>query len=294
MRRRVTRALYAEENMNNKPRRPWIAALSTFAARGLGHLYAGEPRRGIIWFVIEKILVVVFAALVIVVKPSAILLLLAVLGSFAYTIFCAIDAARIARTKNERYELTKYNRWFAYLGYFVVMSLLISSLLSAVIKLNFVEAYKIPSGAMIPTLLVGDHLLADKHIYKTSNPDRGDIIIFPYPEDPKRNFIKRLIGVEGDVVELRGGKLYLNGSEQAETYLNKTDNEGITSRGYGPVTVPAGMLFFLGDNRENSMDSRVYGFVPRSSIKGKAISLYWSWDKENHDVRWNRIGKIVR
>jgi signal peptidase I len=281
--------------MSNKPRRPWIAAISTFASRGLGHVYAGEPTRGIIWFVIEKILVVVFSVLVIVVEPSAVFLLLAVLGSFAYTIFCAVDAARIAREKIEHYELAKYNRWFAYLGYFAVMSLLISSLMSTLIKTNLVEAYKIPSGAMIPTLLIGDHLLADKHVYKTSSPNRGDIIIFPYPEDPKRNFIKRLIAIEGDVVELRDGRLYLNGSEQAETYLNKTDDVSVNSRGnYGPVTVPAGMLFFLGDNRERSMDSRVYGFVTRSSIKGKAISLYWSWDNENHKVRWDRLGQIVR
>jgi len=281
--------------MNNKPRRPWIAAISSFAARGLGHVYAGEPTRGIIWFLTEKILVVVFAVLVIVVEPSPVFLLLAVLGSFAYTILCAVDAARIAKKKNENYELAKYNRWFTYLGYFAVTSLLISSLMSTLIKSNIVEAFKIPSGAMIPTLLIGDHLLADKHIYKTSNPNRGDIIIFPYPEDPKRNFIKRLIAIEGDVVELRDGRLYLNGNEQAETYVNMNDSGSITSRGnYGPFTVPSGMLFFLCDNRERSMDSRVYGFVQRSTIKGKALSLYWSWDSENHKVRWDRLGQVVR
>lgn len=281
--------------MNNKPRRPWIAAISTLASRGLGHLYVGEPARGIAWFVIEKILVVVFAVLVIVVEPSAMFYSLAILGSIAYTIFCVVDATRIAKTKSEHYELAKYNRWFVYLGYFVVMSLLITSLLSTAIKSNIVEAFKIPTGTMMPTLLVGDHLLADNHIYKTSNPKRGDIIIFPYPEDPKRNFIKRLVAIEGDVIELKDGRLFLNGEEQAETYVNKIDGDSVNFDGnYGPVAVPSGMLFFLGDNRENSLDSRVFGFVPQNSIKGKAISLYWSWDNDGLKVRWDRIGKIVK
>ena len=281
--------------MSNKPRRPWIAALLTFVSRGLGHLYAGKPWRGGILFGIEKMLLIVFAVLVIVITPNAFFLLLAVLCGFAYTIYCAADAFIIARQKKEHYELAKYNRWFAYLGYFVLTSLLISSLMSTLIKSNLIEAFKISSGAMVPTLLAGDHVLANKHIYKIFEPKRGDIIIFPYPEDPKRNFVNRLVGIEGDVVELRSGRLYLNGNEQAETYLSKTDDSKVNTRGnYGPVTVRPGTLFFLGDNRERSLDSRVYGFVPRHTIKGRVQTLYWSWDTDNLRVRWDRIGQVVK
>lgn len=282
--------------MNNKPRRPWIAAILTLVTRGLGHLYAGEPTRGFILFAVEQILFLVFAVLVIVIMPNATFLILAVSGGFAFVLFCAADAARIARKKKEHYELARYNRWFAYLGYFISLSLLLSSLISGLIKTNLVEAYKISSGSMMPTLLNGDHLLANKYIYKITEPKRGDILIFPYPEDPKRNFVNRLIAIAGDVLELRDNQLYLNGIKQEETYLfRNVNNAGVDTRGnFGPITVLPGMLFFLGDNRERSLDSRVYGFVPRNSIKGKVLSLYWSWDNENHRVRWDRIGQLIK
>lgn len=168
--------------------------------------------------------------------------------------------------------------------------------MSGLIKANLVQAYKIPSGGMIPTLFIGDHLLANKFIYKTTDPKRGDIIIFPYPEYPSKDFVKRLIAVEGDVIELRDKRLYLNGKEQVEPYIINSDNEiGKDTRdNYGPVTVPPGKLFFMGDNRDRSYDSRFYGFVSKNSIKGKTLSLYWSWDRDNHKVRWDRIGMLIK
>jgi signal peptidase I len=282
--------------MNNKPRRPWVAALLTLVTRGLGHLYAGAPKRGLILFGIEQFLLVAFAVITLVVIANIIFLIFAVAGGFAFTVFCVVDAVSIARRKKANYELAKYNRWFAYVGYVVVLSVLISSLLSVVIKANLVQAYKIPSGAMIPTLLIGDHLLANKYIYKTAEPTHGDIIIFPYPEDPSRDFVKRLIAVEGDVVEMKDKRLYLNGKEQMESYIINTDNRirKDVRDNFGPITVPPGNLFFMGDNREQSYDSRFYGFVPKNTIKGKAMTLYWSWDSVAHKVRWDRIGKIVQ
>jgi signal peptidase I len=281
--------------MSSKPRRSWTAALLTLLTRGLGHLYAGEPKRGFILFGIEQLLLLAFAIATLVVIPNIIFMLFAVVGGFTFTIFCVFDAVSIARRKKNNYELAKYNRWFVYVGYVVVLSFVISSLLSAVMKTNFVQAYKIPSGAMMPTLLIGDHLLANKYIYKTTEPKRGDIIIFPFPDDPSRDFVKRLIAVEGDVVEMRDKRLYLNGKEQLEPYIINTDNRMIrkdTRDDFGPVTVPPGYLFFMGDNRDQSYDSRFYGFVPKSTIKGKAMSLYWSWDNVSRKVRWDRIGKV--
>ena len=149
---------------------------------------------------------------------------------------------------------------------------------------------------MIPTVLVGDQIIANKYIYKTAEPRRGDIIIYPYPEDPSRIFVKRLIAIEGDIVETINKRLYLNGKEQSEPYIINSDRGHIedTRDNFGPVTVPSGMLCFMGDNRDQSYDSRFYGFVPKKTIKGKAISIYWSWDAVSHTVRWDRIGKLIK
>ena len=281
--------------MNNKPRRPWIAALLTLLSRGLGHLYAGNPKRGLILFGIELLLIVSLMSVVVII-PNIITMLFVVVSGLAFLIYCIIDATSFARKNSENYELAKFNRWFVYVGYYVVLSLFVSTLVSFIIKTNLTEAFKIPSGAMIPTVLIGDHILANKFIYKTAEPKRGDIIIFPYPKDPSRNFIKRLIATEGVVVEIRAKRLYLNGNQQTEPYIINSDNEIRTDvrDSFGPITVPPGMLFFMGDNRDQSYDSRFYGFVQRKTIKGKAIILYWSWDRVNYQVRWDRIGKVLK
>jgi signal peptidase I len=281
--------------MANKPRRPCIAASLTLITPGLGHLYTGEPKRGIIIFGIGEAFLVVFAILLIIVKPSLYFLIIALICGFALTAFFVIDAVSIARRKDS-YELAKYNRWYAYIGYFVVLSMVISSPLSGLIKTNLVRAYKVPSGAMIPTLLIGDQIIANRYIYKTSEPRRGDIIVYPYPKEPSRIFVKRLIAMEGDIVKIRNKRLYLNGKEQIEPYIITSGSGHIedTRDNFGPATVPSGMLFFMGDNRDESYDSRFYGFVPRKTISGKAISVYWSWDAVSHTVRWDRIGKLLK
>ncbi len=281
--------------MTGKPRRPWLAALLTLLTRGLGHLYVGNPRRGLILCGIEQLCTVALVAIIIIV-PNKLSLLFAVFGGIAYIAYCIFDAVSIAKKNKDNYELKKYNRWFVYIGYVIIMSVLVSTLVSAGIKANLVESFKIPSGAMIPTLLIGDRLLANKFIYKTTEPKRRDIIIFPYPDDPSRTFVKRLIAVEGDVVEIRNKKLFVNGKEQEEPYIINTDS-GIskeTRDNFGPITVPPGKLFFMGDNRDQSYDSRFYGYVSKDTITGKAIILYWSWNKETSTVRWDRIGKLVK
>ncbi len=281
--------------MINKPRKLWAAGLLTLLTTGLGHLYAGSPKRGLILFGIERCLLIVFAVSALVIVPDLILMVPAFICGLAFTVFCVTDAISIAKRKKENYELTKYNRWFVYVGY-VVGLFLVSTIVSAGVKANLIQAYKIPSGAMIPTLLIGDHILVNKLIYKTSEPKRGDIIVYPYPEDPSREFVKRLVAVEGDVIEIREKRLYINGKEQSEPYKINTDpvNSRDQRDNFSPVTVPPGKLFFMGDNRDQSYDSRFYGFVPKNTIKGKVMSLYWSWDNVNHMVRWDRIGKPVQ
>ncbi len=184
-------------------------------------------------------------------------------------------------------------------------------LLALFIRAYFVQAFKIPSGSMIPTLLIGDHILVNKFIYGTKlpfsdkrilvfrKPKRGDIIVFKYPEDPSRDFIKRVIAVEGDVIESKNKIIYVNGQPVQEPYIQHTDSStrpaGIESRdNFGPYIVPKDKYFMMGDNRDQSYDSRYWGYVDMKDIRGKALIIYWSWDNKRHLPRIERIGKLIR
>lgn len=187
----------------------------------------------------------------------------------------------------------------------------IAILIALFIRAYIIQAFKIPSGSMIPTLLIGDHLLVTKFIYGVKlplmenkifvldNPKRGDIVVFRYPDDPNRDFIKRVAAVEGDIIEGRDKKIYVNGIELKESYIKHNDyyihpRELDPRDNFGPITVPKGKLFVLGDNRDQSYDSRFWGFVDVKDVKGKALIIYWSWDGEKSKPRLDRIGKIIK
>ncbi|KAF0145774.1 MAG: signal peptidase I [Nitrospirae bacterium] len=184
-------------------------------------------------------------------------------------------------------------------------------ILALLIRAYIIQAFKIPSGSMIPTLVIGDHILVNKFLYGTkipfsetmvlefTKPEKGDIIVFKYPEDPSRDFIKRVVAVEGDVVESKNKAIYVNGKQTSEPYTQHTDNSirpmGIEPRdNFGPLIVPRNKFFVMGDNRDQSYDSRYWGYVDRKDIKGKALILYWSWDSKNNWVRFSRIGRLVK
>ena len=182
-----------------------------------------------------------------------------------------------------------------------------SFVLFLIIRTSIVQAYKIPSGSMIPTLLIGDHLLANKFIYgpqipfinkrlfDLAKPRRGDIVIFPSPEDPGKDLIKRVVAVEGDMIEERDKQIFINGKPTDELYAQHTDTSLLDPRdNFRPYLVPMGKLFVMGDNRDQSYDSRFWGCVDTKDIKGKAFILYWSWDSERHLPRFNRIGHVIR
>jgi signal peptidase I len=212
----------------------------------------------------------------------------------------------------------------------------ISVLLFLLIRTFLVEAFKIPSGSMERTLLVGDFLLVNKLVYgaelpfshkrlpRLREPQRGDIIVFEWPEDPSKNFVKRLVGVPGDTLSMRDGVLWRNGTALAERYAVHTDpamdpagEEFQWQRNYlvreagaaaapasrnnwGPLVVPKGNYFVLGDNRDNSLDSRYWGFVPDSLVKGRPFVIYYSYAPDTTKgftwltrVRWQRLGEQV-
>ena len=189
-------------------------------------------------------------------------------------------------------------------------AILIAVLLALFIRTFVVQAFKIPSGSMKPTLLIGDHILVNKFIYgvkipfsditliPVKEPTRGDIVVFKFPEDPKKDFIKRVIAVAGDKVEIRDKKVYINGKAMEDPYGTHLDPHimpaGARPRDHlRPLTVPSDSLFVMGDNRDHSYDSRFWGFVKLSELKGKAFIIYWSWDKENTGVRWGRLGDLI-
>ena len=190
-------------------------------------------------------------------------------------------------------------------------SIVIAVVMALIIKAFVIQAFKIPSGSMIPTLKIGDHILVNKFIYGTKlpftdriiiplkRPNRGDIIVFKFPDDEKKDFIKRVIGLPGDIVEIKGKGVYINGSLIDDSYAVHSDPmvypSGIQPRdNFGPLTVPQDSYFVMGDNRDFSLDSRYWGFVKLNKIKGKAFIIYWSWNGEERWVRWERIGMLIR
>jgi signal peptidase I len=205
-----------------------------------------------------------------------------------------------------------------------VEPLVIAVFLALVIRTFIIQAYKIPSGSMEPTLLIGDHILVNKMIYGLRMPDsllylhvpgipygqylfhfepvhRGDVVVFVFPPNPTVDFIKRVIAVEGDTVEVKGGEVYLNGQKVPDPHAHYevplADHTGMTPRdNFGPVKVPPHNVFVMGDNRDRSYDSRFWGFVNIDRVEGRAVIIYWSWDNDSSSflgVRWNRFGKLV-
>jgi signal peptidase I len=192
-------------------------------------------------------------------------------------------------------------------------ALIVAAILALIIRTFVVQAFKIPSGSMEDTLLIGDHLLVNKFIYGTQlpfsddpvlairQPERGDIIVFEFPEDKdksyfkRRDFIKRVVGLPGDTIEIRNKNVFVNG----ERYITPEAvyKDGNLTAGprdnMPPVTVPDDNYFVMGDNRDRSYDSRFWRFVDRSAIKGLAFIKYWSWDSERFMPRWGRIGRMI-
>jgi signal peptidase I len=212
---------------------------------------------------------------------------------------------------------------------------LIAAVVALFIRQFVLEAFKIPSGSMIPTLTIGDHLLVNKFVYGPripftdtriftwKEPKRGDIIVFKYPENETKNFIKRVIGLPGDKISIKDGKLFINDQSIQVSDLGIYGGEGQGTNSpyypkprlleeqlgtvkhqilylhdqsgynFGPILVPKDSIFVMGDNRDNSQDSRVWGFVNYNKILGKALIIYWSWDGDGRWLRWERIGTLI-
>ena len=194
-------------------------------------------------------------------------------------------------------------------------SIVVAVILALFIRTFVVQAFKIPTGSMEQNLLIGDHLLVNKFVFSPTATDaersllpvtsinRGDVIVFKYPEDPERDFIKRVIGLPGDVVEVRHKRVYIDGRPLDEPYVYylRPPSAAASPFGvadlreqYGPVTVPPSEYFVMGDNRDNSQDSRYWGFLPRDLVKGRALIIYWSYESGADKLYATGSGSVIR
>jgi signal peptidase I len=277
------------------PRRPWLAALlSLLGVSGLGQLYNGTPRKAVAFMLgIPAAAILLIWTMTWAPGPplNIVLPVFALLGLQAW---CAVDAARDARRLRDQ-PRPWHSRWYSCVAVWAFgVFLLTPAWIEGVLRRR-VQAFRIPSGGMERTLLTGDHVLVDK---RASGAERLSLITFRYPKNRQAVFVKRVIGLPGETVEVRGKTVYVDGAPLSEPYayfLNGDDDAG--REHWGPETVPEGNFFVLGDNRDNTSDSRFWGYVPRADLVGVAKVVYYSRnDREgaDHHLRWERIGLPLR
>jgi signal peptidase I len=294
-----------------KVRKPWIAFGLSSVCPGLGQLYNGNWKLavaalgvGIIFGVVST--VYFFDSFSKLMQALALSLLIdTIFGIQAF-----LEARRI-----KAMELKPYQRWWIYIG-FAVIAYGLPDGYGKLYPSRFLS-FQIPSESMVPNLLVGDRLVADGWAYWGKDPQRGDIVVFDFPRDPSIKYVKRMVGLPGDTVEVRGGELFLNGeqvkqrrSDEPNTLTNgwvqvefweKLGNsehrihrvQPSANTEFPPTKVPEGKFFVMGDNRDRSSDSRVWGFVDRELLIGKMSYIFFSWDSELSTIRTDRIGAEV-
>lgn len=294
-----------------KRRLPWAAVLLNVISPPVGHVYVGSPIRG---FAIFGIMLSAYAILAWTGALDHIAgLAVAFMVPILSFIVLVIDALILAREQAE-YKVKKYNRWYVYVGVYVVVTISLSALLPYRGAILGYEPFRFPSGSMIPTILPGDFFLVDTWHYQNHPVTRGDLVVFAYPKDPRVDYAKRVIGLPGDVVQYTQKQIFINGEpvtqEKLPTYYPENSNFGewiqrkehLGNISYavvidssrpilnGQFTVPKGHYFVMGDNRDNSNDSRYWGFVPEQNLKGKVLYVWFSYSSLLKEIRIERLG----
>ena len=280
--------------MKEKPRRPWVAVLLNVLAVGLGHIYAGEAKRGIILFFAIWLSLFVMVLVYLKPLPSGLNLVVPLLLFLALFLWSYIDAAVMARRHRRDYTLKPYNKWYLYLLIILFVHMVVNPLLSVGVRNCFVQAYRIPSSSMSPTVLSDDYILVNKLLYHWNAPARGEIIVYHDPVAGERDYLKRIVGLPGETIQMRDRVITVDGAPIGdEPYAHYDEpGQGGGTDDFGPFRIPEGAYFTLGDNRLNSSDSRAHGPVPFDLIRGKAYQIYWSWES-TAEVRWGRIGTML-
>lgn len=293
--------------MAEERRKPWVAALLSVVFPGLGQVYTGRVKKGLLLSCL--FLVILVASVMVMMEYSAaplnvIIPFFTVIATF---LFILIDAMITAKRFGGMYLRRCYNKWYVYLGAIALVAVVVVPVVRDAVG----EAFGISRSAMADTLVPGDYVLLDKFSYgieihmlgtwvtEPRMPERGDVIVFEDPDNEAKRFLKRVIGLPGEIVEIRAMKIFIDGNLLDESYLQvvnatATGYPRSSSDAYGPVKIPAGKMFLLGDNLDESQDSRVWGFLDQQKVVGKARRILWSWDPATRRVRWERIGRTIR
>jgi signal peptidase I len=276
-------------------RRPWLAGLFQIFAPGLGNLYGGRPLRGLILHFC--VLCILFAGILAVVwLPPPVNLLFCAGSILAATILSILDGVRCARASDPRYRLAGYNRWYVYLVLLVGLAF-IDGLWQDFVEARVAAPAQLSTVGMVPTVLPGDHFFTNKMAYVFSDPKRGDLVFYETPQMPDAKLLQRIVGLPGETIEIRNRAVFINGQRIDEPYarfLRPSSEEPTPGDSLVPYVIPGDGYFVLGDNRDNSLDSRFLGAFNRRELRGMVGTVYFSWDSELGRVRWDRIGKALK
>jgi signal peptidase I len=294
-------------------RKPVLAVLLSMAATGLGHIYCGRLTKGLILFFISF----AFAPIMVRAAQSTAStgVLLMVVGSIvlmlAVFFYAVVDSGLLARRIGSDYERREYNRWYLYLV-MIAVAVGYPADMSGTIRDHILQAFRIPSASMTPNILPGDHVFLNKVAYRRRAPQRGDVVVFVYPDDRRLFFIKRIVALPGDTIEIRNNQVRINDrvldtarldpaainfNAPADTFFLEEQNHlrayPIMMQADGmqdqpKIIVPHGHCFVLGDNRANSRDSRHFGPIPLADVKGRVDYIYWPAQS------WSRFGAFSR
>jgi signal peptidase I len=297
-----------------KNRNPWLAGVLAFFAYGLGHLYVGKFQRAVVILAVYGVLM----AIIILTRLQHYYAgtLIFVLLSFSVTIFTVVDAARLA-IKQKPYVMKSYNRWYYYIGFLVLASSINYFISENRDDVFGFKSYRIPSTSMAPTVRVGDFIIVDTWAYNNNSVERGDIIVFKYPNDPSIDYIFRVIALPGEEFEYTNKQIYLDGKPMQQyekgsyTSLAKPDRkftqkieilEGLEYKILlmerhptinTTMIVPEDHYLVMGDNRDNANDSRYWGYVPVEYIKGKALYVWFNYS-EAGGFATERFGQVLQ
>jgi signal peptidase I len=302
-------------------RKPWIAAALSLVTPGLGHLYVGRVRRAVSFFVLIWLVGLLAIVLLLVLPPSAILLAAIALACVGVVVWITADAWQSAMAVGDHYTLRSYNRWYIYVIIVFAVGFLFQPIFQSIVEANLAKAYVVPSASMEPTILPGDFLVVSKLPGARRDLTRGDLAVFRSVDAAKRMQVKRIVGLPSDTIRMQDGVLFVNGQAVPEPYVQRPDlhNDyydpafdwqrqyvtGLdlpasyhpTRDTWGPLVVPDGHYFILGDNRDHASDSRYWGFLPHKNVQGRPAIIYYSYDREATSllpwltaVRWGRVG----
>lgn len=278
----------------------WLAGLLSYLLPGLGQFYNGKLTKGLLLhFCYSTWGGIVFSILFQMLRyplstPRILFLGLLTVISFIIHLFIIIEAIRDARRMGPEMHHSSYQKWYIFLPVLVI-SLTVEYSISMAVRQNIAKPYRIPAASMEPTLLPGDYLISNQLYFSRHNPTRGDVIIHQYPPNPRITYVKRIIGVPGDTLSILNKIVYINGQPLDEPYIqhifpNIQPASQSPRDNFGPVVIPQNEYFVLGDNRDNSDDSRYWGTVSRHLIHGKPAFIYWSWS--NHLPAWKFVQRI--